>query len=102
MAGRVRAAGPAMTHFHGYTDIMTANTDMRAIVVEKAGSPETFSYRSYPIPEAKPGWILVRVRAFGLNRSEQMTRDGHSPNVEFPRVLGIEAVGEVVEDGLEN
>ena len=78
---------------------MTANTDMRAIVVEKAGGPETFSYRSYPIPEAKPGWVLVRVRAFGLNRSEQMTRDGHSPNVEFPRVLGIEAVGEVVEDG---
>jgi NADPH:quinone reductase-like Zn-dependent oxidoreductase len=40
---------------------------------------------------------LIRVRAFGLNRSELFTRQGHSPNVQFPRILGIEAVGEVVE-----
>lgn len=31
--------------------------------------------------------------AFGLNRSELFTRQGHSPGVHFPRVLGIEAVG---------
>jgi NADPH:quinone reductase-like Zn-dependent oxidoreductase len=36
---------------------------------------------------------LIRVKAFGLNRSELFTRQGHSPNVKFPRVLGIEAVG---------
>ena len=35
------------------------------------------------------------VKAFGLNRSEMFTRQGHSPNVVFPRVLGIEAVGVV-------
>ena len=35
------------------------------------------------------------MRAFGLNRSELFTRQGHSPNVQFPRILGIEAVGEV-------
>ncbi len=49
------------------------------------------------MPAPKPGWILIRVRAFGLNRSELFTRQGHSPNVRFPRILGIEAVGEVVE-----
>lgn len=38
-----------------------------------------------------------RVRAFGLNRSELYTRQGHSPSVRFPRVLGIECVG-VVDD----
>jgi NADPH:quinone reductase-like Zn-dependent oxidoreductase len=37
------------------------------------------------------------VKAFGLNRSELFTRQGHSPNVKFPRVLGIEAVGLVEE-----
>jgi NADPH:quinone reductase-like Zn-dependent oxidoreductase len=42
---------------------------------------------------AKPGEVLIRVKAFGLNRSELFTRQGHSPNVKFPRVLGIEAVG---------
>ncbi|WP_442790036.1 zinc-binding dehydrogenase [Nocardia sp. CDC160] len=32
----------------------------------------------------------------GLNRSELRTRQGHSPTVRFPRVLGIECVGTVV------
>ena len=37
--------------------------------------------------------MLIRAKAFGLNRSELFTRQGYSPNVKFPRVLGIEAVG---------
>lgn len=41
--------------------------------------------------------MLIRVKAFGLNRSELFTRQGLSPGVIFPRVLGIEAVG-LVED----
>jgi NADPH:quinone reductase-like Zn-dependent oxidoreductase len=40
---------------------------------------------------------LIRVKAFGLNRSELFTRQGHSPGVKFPRVLGIEAAGVVEE-----
>jgi NADPH:quinone reductase-like Zn-dependent oxidoreductase len=50
-----------------------------------------------PVPTPKRGEVLIRVRAFGLNRSELFTRQGHSPGVKFPRVLGIEAVGEVEE-----
>ncbi len=41
--------------------------------------------------------MLIRVKAFGLNRSELFTRQGHSPGVKFPRILGIEAVGLVEE-----
>lgn len=41
--------------------------------------------------------MLIRVKAFGLNRSELFTRQGHSPGTKFPRVLGIEATG-LVED----
>ena len=48
------------------------------------------------MPEPPPGWVLVRVRAFRLNRSELFTRQGHSPTVTSPRILGIEAVGEIV------
>ena len=75
---------------------MTAAT-MRAIVLDGPGPAEALSVRSLPVPEAKPGWVLIRVRAFGLNRSELHTRLGLAEGVTFPRVLGIEAVGEVAE-----
>lgn len=50
-----------------------------------------------PIPSPKNGWVLIRVKAFGLNRSELFTRQGHSPGIHFPRILGIEATGLVEE-----
>jgi len=70
---------------------------MRAAVADRPGPPEVLTVREIDRPRVRPGWTLVRVRGFGLNRSELMTRQGHSPNVRFPRVLGIECVG-VVED----
>ena len=70
---------------------------MKAIVVHEAGGPEVLKIESVPIPIPKSGEALIRVKAFGLNRSELFTRQGHSPSVKFPRVLGIEAVG-VVEN----
>ncbi|WP_373541921.1 alcohol dehydrogenase catalytic domain-containing protein [Chamaesiphon sp.] len=42
---------------------------------------------------------MIKVKAFGLNRSEMLTRQGHSPDVQLPRVLGIECVG-LVETSL--
>ena len=71
---------------------------MKAIVVEQSGSPEVLHIRQLHRPEADHGWVLVRIRAFGLNRSEMFTRQGFSPDVTFPRILGIEAVGEVEQD----
>ncbi len=71
---------------------------MKAVVSREAGGPEVLNVETIPVPTPKSGWVLIRVRAFGLNRSELFTRQGHSPNVAFPRVLGIEAVGEIVSD----
>ncbi|MEN5435430.1 zinc-binding dehydrogenase [Sphingobacterium faecium] len=51
-----------------------------------------------PLPVVNPGQVLIKVKAFGLNRSELMTRKALSPNVLLPRVLGIECVGEVEHD----
>lgn len=46
------------------------------------------------MPEPRMGWVLLRVEAFGLNRSELHTRLGLADSdVTFPRVLGIEAAG---------
>jgi NADPH:quinone reductase-like Zn-dependent oxidoreductase len=71
---------------------------VRAAVVEAPGGPEALVLRDLPKPAPRPGWTPVRVRAFGLNRAELMTRRGESGDaVRFPRVLGIEAVGTVDE-----
>jgi NADPH:quinone reductase-like Zn-dependent oxidoreductase len=68
-------------------------TTMKAAVIREAGGPEVLKIESLPVPTPQSGEVLIRVKAFGLNRSELFTRQGHSPNVKFPRVLGIEAVG---------
>jgi NADPH:quinone reductase-like Zn-dependent oxidoreductase len=70
-------------------------TTMKAAVIHEAGGPEVLRIESLPIPTPQSGEVLIRVKAFGLNRSELFTRQGHSPSVKFPRVLGIEAVGVV-------
>jgi NADPH:quinone reductase-like Zn-dependent oxidoreductase len=68
---------------------------MRAAVCVRAGGPEVLEIRELPVPAVRAGWSLVRVEGAGLNRSELRTRQGHSPTVRFPRVLGIECVGTV-------
>ncbi|MBV8424556.1 MAG: zinc-binding dehydrogenase, partial [Candidatus Eremiobacteraeota bacterium] len=68
---------------------------MKAVVIYEPGGPEVLKIEERPIPEPKPGQVLIHVRAFGINRSEMFTRQGFSPDVTFPRVLGIEAVGTV-------
>ncbi len=70
---------------------------MKAAVTTKPGPPEVIEIQNLPVPDVKEGWVLIKVKAFGLNRSEMFTRQGHSPNVKFPIVQGIECVG-VIED----
>jgi NADPH:quinone reductase-like Zn-dependent oxidoreductase len=70
---------------------------MRAVVIYAPGGPEALKLESRPVPTPQTGQVLIRVKAFGLNRSELFTRLGYSPGVQFPRVLGIEAVGLVEE-----
>lgn len=71
---------------------------MKAAVTTKAGPPDVIEIQEIPKPIVKDGWVLIEIKAFGLNRSELFTRQGHSPNVVFPRVQGIECAGIVVED----
>ncbi|MCU1641425.1 MAG: oxidoreductase [Nocardia sp.] len=70
---------------------------MRAVVLDAPGPPEALQLRDLPIPMPEPGQVLIRVKAFGLNRSELHTRLGLAEGVTFPRVLGIEAVGVVAD-----
>ena len=71
---------------------------MRAVVAERPAGPEGLVVREVPRPNPRPGWALVRVEAFGLNRSEYKTLKGYAGDaVTFPRILGIELVGVVEE-----
>jgi NADPH2:quinone reductase len=72
---------------------------MKAWMIREAGGPEQFQLEEVETPQPREGWALIRIRAFGLNRSEWFTRRGNSPTVKFPRVLGIEGVGEIVDAG---
>lgn len=71
---------------------------MKSIVLHAPGGTENFIIEERPIPTPPVGWVLIQIKAFGLNRSELMTRKGLSPSVTFPRVLGIECVGVIVSD----
>jgi len=68
---------------------------MRGVVLDAPGPPEALEIRELPVREPSPGWVLIKVKAFGINRSELHTRLGLAEGVTFPRVLGIEAVGVV-------
>lgn len=70
-------------------------TTMRAVVLEAPGPVANLRVRQIPIPAPQPGWVRIRIHAFGLNRSELHTRLGLAEGVTFPRVPGIEATGMV-------
>lgn len=72
-------------------------TMMKAAVMHGPGGPDVLQLEDRPVPIPNGDEVLIRVKAFGLNRSELFTRQGLSPDVTFPRVLGIEAVGLVAE-----
>ena len=70
---------------------------MKAVKIYQAGGPEQLIYQDVPTPDIKDGWSLVKIKGFGINHSEIFTREGKSPFVQFPRILGIECVGEVAK-----
>jgi NADPH:quinone reductase-like Zn-dependent oxidoreductase len=72
-------------------------TMMKAVVIHEPGDPEVLKLEGRAVPTPQNGEVLIKVKAFGLNRSELFTRRGLSPGVTFPRILGIEAVGLVEE-----
>lgn len=72
---------------------------MKAAVLYKTGAPEVLTISDVPVPEVKPGWVLVKIKAFGINRSELMMRqfEGDAAYIHLPRIIGIECVGEIAD-----
>ena len=70
---------------------------MKAVKIYQAGGPKQLIYQDVSTPDIKDGWSLVKIKGFGINHSEIFTREGKSPSVQFPHILGIECVGEVAQ-----
>lgn len=75
---------------------------MKAIRQHAFGGPEVLVYEDAPMPEVKPGEVLVRVHAVGLNPPDWYLREGYKmlpaewqPQVSFPLILGTDISGVV-------
>lgn len=73
---------------------VSMNTTMRAVVVSEPGGIDKLVVKDVPLPGVEPGYVRIRVKAFGVNESEVTSRKGlSSPDFTMPRILGIECVG---------
>jgi D-arabinose 1-dehydrogenase-like Zn-dependent alcohol dehydrogenase len=70
---------------------------MRAVQVPRAGGP--FEIVERDIPEAQSGMVRVKVQACGICHSDEVTKHGLFPGIEYPRVPGHEVVGVIDEVG---
>jgi D-arabinose 1-dehydrogenase-like Zn-dependent alcohol dehydrogenase len=73
---------------------------MRVAQVIRPGGPFEIVEREIPQPGA--GQVRIRVQACGICHSDSLTKEGHMPGIQYPRVPGHEVVGVVdaVGDGI--
>ena len=72
---------------------------MKAVVLDKTTEARDIILSECPIPEVRPGWVLVKVKAFGLNHSERILRlsEINASYIHKPILPGIECVGEIAD-----
>lgn len=72
---------------------------MKAVILTKPIKSSEVRLSECEIPKVKPGWVLVRIRAFGINHSEQILRkfEISAPYIQKPIIPGIECVGEIAD-----
>ncbi|MVT41507.1 zinc-binding dehydrogenase [Chitinophaga oryziterrae] len=75
---------------------------MKAIRLHEFGGPEVLRYEEAPLPALKPGEVLVRVHAVGINPPDWYLRDGYKmlpsewrPPVPLPAIPGTDVSGVV-------
>ncbi len=75
---------------------------MKAVVFNKYGGNEVIELKELPSPETGPGDVLIRVHAASINPVDWKIRDGMAKiltGFSFPRILGSECSGEIIETG---
>lgn len=81
---------------------MTRPKTMKTVRLHAFGGPEVLRYEDAPVPELKPGEVLVRVRAAGINPPDWYLREGYKalpadwrPAVPLPVIPGSDVSGVV-------
>ena len=64
---------------------------MKAVILDHITEGKEIVLSEVPVPEARPGWVLVKVRAFGLNHSEKLLRlnEIRADYIQKPIIPGI-------------
>jgi len=79
---------------------MAIPTTMRAVEITQPGGPEVLKIGARPVPQPKPGEVLIKVAAAGVNRPDTMQRTGHYPVPPGASdIPGLELAGAVVALG---
>jgi NADPH2:quinone reductase len=71
---------------------------MHAIEVTETGGPEVLKYVDKPQPSPRPGEVLIKAEAIGVNFVDTYFRSGSYPH-KLPFVLGAEVGGMVAAVG---
>jgi len=61
--------------------------------------PGQFAYQQHPHPTAQPGEALIRIRRIGICGTDLHAFQGTQPFFSYPRVLGHELAGELLDAG---
>ena len=73
---------------------------MKAALFHEFGNADVLKFAAVPIPEPKPGQVVIKVLAAGVNRLEHYLREGSVlRNLVLPHVLGSDAAGEIAGVG---
>ncbi|ERL04426.1 zinc-binding dehydrogenase [Mitsuokella sp. oral taxon 131] len=75
------------------------NQTMKAVLIDKPIKGADVELSEVSIPQVQPGWVLVKVKAFGMNHSEEILREFEIENdyIKKPIIADIECVGEIVD-----
>lgn len=75
---------------------------MKAVIINEYGNSGVLNYTDIPMPKLAPDQALVRVHYAGINPLDCKIRAGELKMLTgkvFPKTLGVEATGEIVELG---
>jgi NADPH:quinone reductase-like Zn-dependent oxidoreductase len=72
---------------------------MKAVVLNKVTYAKDIVLSEVAVPKTRPGWVLVKIKAFGLNHSEQILRESEieADYIRKPVIPGIECAGEIAD-----